>query len=144
MRRLRVAATMQTSSTPPRDARQAMLRGLKGQCPCCGHTRLFRRYLKPVEKCAACGQDWSHQRADDFPAYIVILLLGHLIVPLVIEVNQLFTLSVAAQMILWPTLTAVLAMLLLQPVKGAVIGLQWAKYMHGFSEIPAGPAHRAE
>jgi len=29
-------------------------------------------------------------------------------------------------------LTIVLSVALLQPVKGAVIGLQWALYMHGF------------
>jgi uncharacterized protein (DUF983 family) len=29
-------------------------------------------------------------------------------------------------------LTIVLSIALLQPVKGAVVGLQWANYMHGF------------
>jgi uncharacterized protein (DUF983 family) len=36
------------------------------------------------------------------------------------------------QMLVWPTLTLFLALLLLQPVKGAIIGLQWALRMHGF------------
>ena len=121
-----------------RSARHAMLTGFRGRCPACGQTRLFGRYLKPMAVCSACGQDWTHQRADDFPAYIVILLLGHLIVPLVVEVNRWFAPSMMVQMILWPTLTAVLALLLLQPVKGAVIGLQWAKRMHGFGS-PANP-----
>ncbi len=130
--------TAMIDRSPPRDTRKAMTWGFKGRCPACGHAPLFGRFLKPVPICDACGQDWSHQCADDFPAYIVILLLGHLIVPLVIEVNHWFAPSVTAQMILWPSLTAVLALLLLQPVKGAVIGLQWAKYMHGFGES-AGP-----
>src|SRR3546814_3426947 len=97
------------------DVRNALLQGFKGHCPACGVARLFGRFLKPVAACSACSQDWTHQRADDFPAYIVILLLGHLIVPLVIETNRLFALSVTVQMLLWPTLTAVLALALLQP-----------------------------
>jgi uncharacterized protein (DUF983 family) len=39
-------------------------------------------------------------------------------------------------MILIP-LALVLALVLLQPIKGAVVGLQWANRMHGFE-----PAHR--
>ena len=26
----------------------------------------------------ACGEDFSHQRADDFPAYLVIVVVGHI------------------------------------------------------------------
>src|SRR3546814_13112729 len=69
-------------------ARRAMLLGLKSRCPSCGGARLFARYLKPVDACPACGQDWTHQRADDLPAYLVILLLGPLILPLVVGVNR--------------------------------------------------------
>ena len=36
------------------------------------------------------------------------------------------------QMVLWPTLIAVLALLLIGPAKGAVIAVQWALRMHGF------------
>ena len=32
------------------------------------------------------------------------------------------------------TLTAALALAMLQPVKGAVIGYQWAKRLHGFGD----------
>jgi len=34
--------------------------------------------------------------------------------------------------LLWGTLTVALALGLLQPVKGAIVGWQWAQYMHGF------------
>lgn len=123
-----------TPQTAERDVRTALIHGLKGKCPACGGTPLFARYLKPVTVCDSCGQDWSHQQADDFPAYLVILLVGHIVVPIVVEANRLFTLSTLFQMIFWPLLTAVLALLLLQPVKGAVIAYQWARRMHGFGE----------
>jgi uncharacterized protein (DUF983 family) len=34
---------------------------------------------------------------------------------------------------LWLPLILGLALGLLQPVKGAIVGLQWAQYMHGFN-----------
>jgi uncharacterized protein (DUF983 family) len=35
-------------------------------------------------------------------------------------------------MVLWPSLALVMALSLLQPVKGAVIAIQWYGGMHGF------------
>jgi uncharacterized protein (DUF983 family) len=110
----------------------ALPHAMAGRCPACGLAPLFGRFLKPVDHCRACGQDWSHQQADDFPAYIVILLLGHVLVPMVISVNLAFSPSLVGQMVLWPTLTAILALLMIQPVKGGVIAWQWARRMHGF------------
>jgi uncharacterized protein (DUF983 family) len=107
-------------------------RALTGHCPACGAAPLFAKFLKPVDHCQACGQDWSHQQADDFPAYIVILLLGHVLVPMVISINLAFSPPLVAQMLVWPLLTVILALLMLQPVKGAVIAWQWARRMHGF------------
>ena len=37
---------------------------------------------------------------------------------------------------IWVPLTIILALVLLQPFKGAVIGLQWANRMHGFGAAP--------
>src|SRR3546814_19388510 len=48
----------------------AILRGLRGHCPRCGEARLFMRFLKPIPRCPQCAQDWTHQQADDFPAYV--------------------------------------------------------------------------
>lgn len=124
------------TENPPiadRDLRSALLRGLKGHCPACGEAALFGRFLKPVGHCPACGQSWTGHQADDMPAYLVILILGHVLVPMVVAVNLRFEPPMLFEMILWPALALVMAMLLIQPAKGAVIGLQWAKRMHGFS-----------
>jgi len=94
---------------------------------------LFGRFLKPVPHCPACGQDWTVQTADDLPAYLVVLVLGHVIVPLVVSVNLRFDLATWIQMLLWPGIALVLAILLIQPMKGAVIALQWARRMQGFA-----------
>ena len=111
----------------------AIRHGLAGRCPACGEGRLFARFLKPAAACAHCGTALDGHQADDFPAYIVILLLGHIIVPAMIEVNILLSIPVLWQAAIWPTLTAVLAIVMIQPVKGGVIAYQWARRMHGFA-----------
>jgi uncharacterized protein (DUF983 family) len=116
---------------------RSIRRGFRGRCPNCGEGRLFYRYLKVVAECPACGEDLSHQRADDAPPYITIVVVGHIIVPLVLEVETHWHLPTLVHLAIWLPLTLILSLLLLQPVKGAVVGLQWALYMHGFD--PARP-----
>jgi uncharacterized protein (DUF983 family) len=111
-----------------------MWRGAQGRCPHCGEGRLFRAYLKVADRCADCGEELHHHRADDFPAYLVIVIVGHIVVPLVLAIETHFTLSLWISMTLWPALTVALSLALLQPVKGAVVGLQWAVGMHGFEQ----------
>lgn len=106
---------------------QSLGRGFKGRCPACGSARLFGRFLKPVAACASCGSDWTVQRADDFPAYLSVLVSGHLLVPIVVEANLHYDMPTAAQMILWPAAAAALALTLIQPMKGLVIALIWAR-----------------
>lgn len=111
----------------------AVAHGLRGHCPACGAGELFDGFLATRAHCRACGLDLTGHEAHDFPAYIVILVLGHVIVSLMISVNVLFALPVGWQMILWPALTLVLALSLIRPVKGGVIAYQWARRMHGFA-----------
>lgn len=106
---------------------QALRRGLAGRCPACGEAKLFGRFLKPVPSCAHCGRDWTVQRSDDFPAYLVVLVLGHLLIPIVVEANLSYDLSMTAQMLLWPALAIAGALALIQPAKGFVIALIWAR-----------------
>ncbi|KQX18366.1 MULTISPECIES: DUF983 domain-containing protein [unclassified Sphingomonas] len=123
----------QSPSIGERDLRSALLRGLRGECPACGGARLFGRFLKPVSHCPACGQDWTLHSADDMPAYLVVLILGHVLVPILVAVNMRYDLPMWLDMSLWPGLALIMALAMIQPVKGAVIGFQWAKRMHGFA-----------
>ncbi len=71
-------------------ASQAVMRGLRGRCPNCGRGRMFSRFLKVADRCTVCGEELFHQRADDFPAYLVIVLVGHTVVPLSLLVETEF------------------------------------------------------
>jgi uncharacterized protein (DUF983 family) len=117
---------------PPRSVQQAMLRGFACRCPACGKGKAFRGYLTVVDRCEACGEDLSHQRADDAPPYFTILAVGHIIVPLMLMVEMTWHLSNFTNLAIWLPLTLILTLGLLRPIKGAVVGLQWALYMHGF------------
>jgi uncharacterized protein (DUF983 family) len=118
----------------PRDWKRAVVAGLSGRCPSCGGAALFAGWLKPADRCPACGQDWTAQRADDFPAYLVILLVGHVVVPLMVTANSWWDWPLGLQMVLWPALAGGLSMGLIRPAKGAVIGAQWALRMGGFGK----------
>ena len=102
--------------------------------PNCGKGHMFRAFLKVADRCDVCGEELHHHRADDFPAYLVIVIVGHLVVPLVLNVEMAYQPAYWVHAVLWIPLTLALALLLIQPVKGAVVALQWRNGMHGFEE----------
>ena len=71
-------------------------------------------------------------RADDFPAYLVIVIVGHILVPIILVVETEIAPTVWVSMALWPSLALAMTLALLQPVKGAVVAIQWYGGMHGF------------
>ena len=110
----------------------AMKRGFRGKCPHCGEGKLFRAFVKPVDNCSVCGEDFTPQRADDLPAYIVVTIVGHIVVGGFMATEMLTNWPSWLHLALWIPVTIMMSLALLQPVKGAIIGLQWANYMHGF------------
>jgi uncharacterized protein (DUF983 family) len=122
-----------------RDISVSVKRGFRGRCPRCGEGRLFRAFLKVDDVCPACGLDLTPQRADDLPAYLVILIVGHVVVLTALWIETDYSPLVWLQLAVYLPFTSVASLILLQPVKGAVVGMQWALRMHGFSEN-AGPA----
>ncbi|MGR3542092.1 MAG: DUF983 domain-containing protein, partial [Hasllibacter sp.] len=65
---------------PPRPLGRSLARGLRRRCPRCGEGRVLDGYLTLRTECGECGLDLSRVRADDGPAYLTILLVGHLLV----------------------------------------------------------------
>lgn len=110
--------------------------GLRGHCPKCGEGRLFRKFMKVAEACGHCGEAFHHHRADDFPAYLVIILVGHFVVPLATYVEVAYSPAYWIQAAFWLPLILAMSVGLLQPVKGAVVALQWQVGMHGFARAP--------
>ena len=118
----------------PRSLPRAMVRGTRGRCPACGRGGLFRAYLKVRDACPACGEDLSHQRADDAPPYVTIFVVGHLLLAAVVGVDIAYAWPLWLHAAVWVPLTVVSCLLLLPVAKGALVGLQWALRMHGFGD----------
>lgn len=104
----------------------SVFRGLKGRCPACGRGRLFWKYLKVSGRCEACDHELARYPADDGPAYLTILLVGHLIVapmllfPVVWRSNPVYSLPIILGALGVITLSA------LPRIKGGWIGLMYA------------------
>jgi uncharacterized protein (DUF983 family) len=124
----------ETGAAEQRNVWTALKRGLRGRCPRCGQGKLFRAFLKVNDRCSVCGLDFTPHRADDLPAYLVIIIVGHIVVPLALMIETNYSPPVALQLAIYMPLTLLASLLLLQPVKGAVVGIQWALRMHGFDE----------
>ncbi|MCF6445104.1 DUF983 domain-containing protein [Nereida sp. MMG025] len=117
-----------------RAMKPALKRGWRCRCPRCGTGRLFASFLKVEPNCMNCGQDLSGHRADDGPAYLTILIVGHLMAPLL---HVAFVHWRPDPLVLATTFSigcVALSLYLLPRLKGVVIAVQWAKYMHGFKQ----------
>lgn len=103
----------------------AIRRGLRGRCPKCGEGKMFRAFLKVADACPHCGEDFTPQRADDMPAWLDILVVGHILVPLVAWVEMTYHPEPWVHMALWIPITLILSISFLQPIKGGIVALQW-------------------
>ena len=116
----------------------ALHKGWRRRCPNCGSGSLMKSYLKVHDECSVCRQEFYHHRADDGPAYLTILIVGHLMAPLLLysfvtwrpEPLVLFTIFALG--------CVALSLYLLPRLKGAIIGFQWARGMHGFDGTNTG------
>jgi uncharacterized protein (DUF983 family) len=116
---------------------RALRRGWRKRCPNCGGGPIFDRYLHVRDECMVCGEPLSHHRADDMPAWITILVVGHMIVPMLLLVNDYWGPPIWVHMLLWPVMVLGLTLLLLPRFKAVVVGLQWATRMGGFDDARA-------
>ena len=124
---------------------RAMKRGFAERCHNCGKGRMFHAYLKVNDRCPVCAEELHHQRADDAPPYVTILVVGHLIGAAMLFVEESDgSIPMWVEMLVWPALTLALCLILLPRFKGALIGLQWANRMHGFGTAVTGMIGSAE
>ena len=115
-----------------RPTKPALLRGLRCNCPNCGEGHLFGSYLKVVDRCETCDEELFHHRADDGPAYLTILLVAHIIG---FAIHIMWVQLRPDPLVMATTLAVgavVLSLLLLPRMKGMIVGIQWARRMHGF------------
>ena len=104
-------------------------RGLSHRCPNCGEGHLFRGFLTIRTPCEVCGTDNTVYPSDDFPPYLTILAVGHVIIPAFMWVDFTYAPSLWLQAAVWLPATVLLCLALLPSMKGATVGLCWATHL---------------
>ena len=110
----------------------ALLRGWRLRCPNCGRGPMLRAYLKIRDECPRCGEALHHARADDGPAYLTILIVGHLMAPILLWYYPAFLPSPMHLFAVFGIGTVVLSLVLLPRMKGIIVAVQWARRLGGF------------
>ena len=101
-------------------------RGFSLRCPNCGKGRLLRGYLTILSPCVVCGNDNTIYPSDDFPPYLTIFVTGHVVIPLFIWSDAVYTPSPWLETAIWLPVTVLMCLALLPFMKGAAVGLCWA------------------
>ena len=123
---------LEPSETTERALGPALSRGWRRKCPSCGQGSLLKSYLKVEDTCAVCREELHHHKADDGPAYLTILLVGHLMAPIL---HVAYVAWRPEPLVLFSVLAVgcvALSLYLLPRLKGAIVGYQWARRMNGF------------
>ncbi len=110
----------------------ALRRGWRRRCPACGSGHLMRGYLALRPTCTVCDEGLHHARADDGPAYLTILIVGHLMAPLMLWYFTTFRPAPMVMATLFCIGCTALSLYLLPRIKGMIVGFQWSRRMHGF------------
>lgn len=123
-----------------RNAGLSLRRGVRGRCPRCGRGRLFCAFLKVDDHCSVCRLDFTGHRADDLPAYLVMVIVGHVLVPVILWIEVDYAPSLAFQLGVYLPIAALGSIALLQPGQrrhcGAAMGARHAR-------LRRAPARRA-
>jgi uncharacterized protein (DUF983 family) len=124
--------TAEVTTLEDRQTWQAIGRGTMCKCPHCGKGKMFKSYLKVADYCDSCGEQLNLHRADDFPPYIAIMIVGHLLVAVMLHMEMTWQINPMTYIYTMVPLAIVLPLAILPSTKGAIVGFQWAKRMHGF------------
>ncbi|MGF1445670.1 MAG: DUF983 domain-containing protein [Pikeienuella sp.] len=113
----------------------ALARGWRRRCPNCGGGPMMSGYLRVRSACPSCGEELHHHRSDDLPAWLTILVVGHVLAFLLVTIETTWRPALWVHWAIWPALTVGLSLWLLPRIKGCVVAMQWAWRMHGFSRL---------
>ncbi|MHA6692342.1 DUF983 domain-containing protein [Devosia sp. A449] len=122
----------QVETLDVRSVGQAMWRGTLCKCPHCGQGKLFRSYLKVADNCDSCGEQLNLHRADDFPPYIAITIVGHILILVMMHMEMSYHVNPAIYLYTLLPLAVLMPLAILPSVKGSIVGLQWANRMYGY------------
>jgi uncharacterized protein (DUF983 family) len=110
----------------------AIARAAALKCPACGRGKFFRSYLHQVENCSSCGEHFGKIHADDGPAWLTIIIVGHLVVPSALYAETVFRWPLLVSIAVWPLMALALTLAVLPRAKAVFIAAIWAMKAPGF------------
>ena len=116
-----------------RPLRPAMITGWRRKCPSCHSGPMFKGYLKVNDTCPVCKEELRHHRADDGPAYLTILIVGHIMAPSLLFAFETLRPDPLVLFSFFAVGCVTLSLYLLPRLKGAIVAYQWARRMYGFA-----------
>lgn len=103
---------------------------LRCRCPRCGKGKVFEGLLTLQTACPVCGLDLGQSDTGDAGAVGVIMVLGALVVGMAFWVEFHLSPPLWVHAILWPVVTIPLAVLIMRPVKAALVAAQFRHRSH--------------
>jgi len=94
-------------------------------CPRCGKGRMFKGLLTLQSSCPVCGLNYAQSDTGDAGAVILIMVLGFIVVGMAFWVEFHFSPPLWVHAVLWPIVTIPLAVLLMRPMKAALVASQF-------------------
>lgn len=86
---------------------------------------MFGGYVRVKDRCDGCGCELGAYRSDDAPAYFTIAIVGHVVIPAMLILEQTNHPASWVHMAIWLPLTLGLTLALLPRIKGVLVGVQW-------------------
>ena len=112
--------------------------GLRGRCPRCGRGALFQGFLTLRDHCPVCGLGLAGHDSGDGPAVFVIFILSFGIVGLAGFVEYLYAPPLWLHVVIWTPVIVGLGLLLLRPLKGLTVAIQYRFRATDEAERPGG------
>jgi len=85
-----------------------------------------------VENCSSCGEHFGKIHADDGPAWLTIIIAGHLVVPSALYAETVFRWPLLVSITVWPLTAVALTLAVLPRAKAVFIAAIWAMKAPGF------------
>ncbi|MBF9231802.1 DUF983 domain-containing protein [Microvirga sp. BT350] len=86
---------------------------------------MFQGYLTMRKSCEVCGLDFSFADSGDGPAFFVMSIVGFVVVGLALWVEFTFEPPIWLHLVMWFSLTGILCLGLVRPLKGVMVALQY-------------------
>jgi uncharacterized protein (DUF983 family) len=112
---------------PEKRAWPAIGNGLLCRCPKCGKGKLYPRFIEQTQQCEVCGEPLGRYNVGLLLPFVMIMIVAHVLVAVMLDLELRGGGGAGFYLSVMVPLAVVVPLVLLRPVKGAIIGFLWAR-----------------